>query len=157
MKYLPLVWAAFRRHTTESLLTFLVLTIAFTLFSSMIALRDAYERAIAVNRMDRLLVNARFCCGGLSLARRDEIARIPGVQGTAALQWVFGFHQEPAMDVGVLMLDQAGIAALPELRLTSEHWKRMAATPAGVFFSRTQAAQWHVKAGDTFIIQTLGG
>ena len=56
MKYLPLVWAAFRRHTTESLLTFLVLTIAFTLFSSMIALRDAYERAITVNRMDRLAV-----------------------------------------------------------------------------------------------------
>ena len=157
MKYLPLVWAAFRRHTTESLLTFLVLTIAFTLFSSMIALRDAYERAITVNRMDRLLVNARFCCGGLSLARRDEVARIPGVQGVAALQWVFGFHQQPDMQVGALMLDQAGFAALSELHLTPEHWKQIAAKPAGVFFSRTQAAQWQVKTGDTFIIQTAGG
>src|SRR3954468_10660186 len=148
MKYLPLVWAAFRRHTTESLLTFLVLTIAFPLFSSMIALRDAYERAITVNRMDRLLVNARFCCGGLSLARRDEVARIPGVKGVAALQWVFGFHQQPDMQVGALMLDQAGFAALPELHVTPEHWKRMAAKPAGVFFSRTQAAKRQVKTGD---------
>ncbi|MEJ0040365.1 MAG: hypothetical protein WDO68_30805 [Gammaproteobacteria bacterium] len=31
MKYLPLVWAAFRRHATETLLTRLILTIAFTL------------------------------------------------------------------------------------------------------------------------------
>jgi putative ABC transport system permease protein len=157
MKYLPLVWAAFRRHTTESLLTFLVLTIAFTLFSSMVALRGAYERAITVNRMDRLHISARFGWGGLSLARRDEIARMPGVQGAAAFQWIFGFHQEPSMRVGVLMLDQAGAAAIPELHLTPEHWKQMAAKPTGVFFSRTQAAEWHVKAGDTFLIQTPGG
>lgn len=157
MKYFPLVWAAFRRHTTESLLTLLVLTIAFTLFSSMVALRAAYEQAITANRMDRLLVNQRFCCGGLNTARRDEITRIPGVQGAAALQWVFGFHQEPSLRVGVVMLDQAGAAALPELRLTPEHWKQMAATPAGLFFSRTQAAEWKVKAGDRFVIQSPGG
>jgi putative ABC transport system permease protein len=157
MKYLPLVWAAFRRHTTESLLTVVVLTIAFTLFSSMVSLRDAYERAITVNRMDRLHISARFGGGGLSLARRDEIARMPGVRGAAAFQWIFGFHQERSMRVGVLMLDQAGAAAIPELNLTPGHWKQMAAQPTGVFFSRTQAAKWHVKAGDTFLIQTPGG
>ena len=154
MKYLPLVWAAFRRHTTESLLTFLVLTIAFTLFSSMVALKSAYERAITVNRMDRLLVTNRFCCRGLSLPRRDEIARMPGVRGVMALQWVFGFHQQPSMEVGITMLDAAGIAAIPELPLTPAHWKEMAAKPTGVFFTRTQAAQWNVKAGDTFAVQT---
>jgi putative ABC transport system permease protein len=154
MAYLPLVWAALRRHTTESLLTFLVLTIAFTLFSSMIALNAAYERAITVNRMDRLLINARFVGPGLKITRRDEIARIPGVRGVAALNWVFGYHQEPSRQVGILMIDEAGITALPELRLTPEHWKQLAAKPAGVFFSRTQAAKWNVKAGDTFIVQT---
>ncbi len=76
--------------------------------------------------MDRLLVTDRFCCTGLNIARRDEITRMPGVQGAAALQWVCGFHQEPSMRVGVLMLDQASTAALPELRLTPEHWKQMA-------------------------------
>jgi len=44
MRYLPLVWAAFRRHTTESLRTLLVLTVAFTLFSAMLALRAAYGK-----------------------------------------------------------------------------------------------------------------
>jgi putative ABC transport system permease protein len=154
MKYLPLVWAAFRRHTTESLLTFLVLTIAFTLFSSMVALKAAYDQAINVNRMDRLLVTARFCCTELNIARRDEITRMPGVQGAAALQWVFGFHQEPSMQVGITMLDQTGIAAIPELPLTAEHWKQLAAKPTGVFFTRTEAAKWNVRVGDTFPVQT---
>ena len=156
MKYLPLVWAAFRRHTTESLLTFLVLTIAFTLFSSMVALNAAYDQAIKVTRMDRLLVADRFCCTGLNIARRDEITRIPGVRGAMALQWVFGFHQDPSMQVGVSMLDQAGMAAIPELSLTPEHWKQMAAKPTGVFFTRTEAAKWNVKPGDTFPVQTPG-
>src|SRR5262249_52383794 len=85
-----------------------------------------------------------------------EITRIPGVQGAAAFQWLWGFHEEASKQLGVLMLDQAGAAALPELRLTPEHWKQMAAKPAGLFFSRTQAAKWNVKAGDAFVLQTPG-
>lgn len=154
MKYLPLVWAAFRRHTTESLLTFLVLTIAFTLFSSMVALKAAYERAIDVNPMDRLLVTDRFCCTGLSIARRDEIAQIPGVRGVAALQWVFGSYQEPSRQVGISMIDPAGIAAIPEWRLTPDHWQQLSAKRSGVLFSRKEAAKWNVKAGDIFPVQT---
>ncbi len=153
MKYLPLVWAAFRRHTTESLLTLLVLTIAFTLLSSMVALKTAYNDAISVNRMDRLLVTARFSGRGLSIARRDEITRIPGVRGAMAVQWVWGFHQEPSMEIGVSMIDQEGIAAIPELPLTPEHWKQMAAKPTGVFFTRKEAAKWNVKTGDVFPVQ----
>jgi putative ABC transport system permease protein len=154
VKYFPLVWAAFRRHTTESLLTFLVLTVAFTLFSAMVALRAAYDRAIEVNRMDRLLVSARFCCTGLNIARRAEIESIPGVHGTALIQGVFGFHQEPSMRVGVWTIDGGTIAAIPELRLTPEHWKKLQATPNGLLFTRTQAAKWNVKAGDVFPVKT---
>jgi putative ABC transport system permease protein len=154
MKYLPLVWAAFRRHTTESLLTFVVLTIAFTLFSSMVALKAAYDYAINVNPMDRLFVFERFCCTGLSIGHRNELAHIQGVKGVAVLQYVFGFRQDPSNDVGIWMIDDGNIAAIPELRLTQDHWKQMKAKPAGAFFSRTQAAKWNVKAGDTFIIQT---
>src|SRR5262245_1847953 len=139
MKYLPLVWAAFRRHTIESLLTFLVLTVAFTLFSAMVALSAAYDHAIEVNRMDRLRIGARFCCTGLNISQRDEIERIPGVRGVAVIQGVFGFHQEPSMRVGVWTLDEGTIAAIPELRLTPADWKQLKNTPTGLLFTRTQA------------------
>lgn len=154
MKYLPLVWAAFRRHTIESLLTFLVLTVAFTLFSSMVALKGAYDEAIDAARMDRLLITDRFCCPGINIGRRDEITRIPGVTGAALLQGVFGFNQEPSRQVGVWMMDDATMSALPELRLTPAQWKQLEESPNGILFSRTQAAKWNVKAGDTFVVQT---
>ena len=41
MRYLFLVWAAVWRSRTESFLTFLALTVAFTLFGSMLAHRDS--------------------------------------------------------------------------------------------------------------------
>jgi putative ABC transport system permease protein len=154
MKYLPLVWAAFRRHATESLLTFLVLTIAFALFSSMVALKRAYDAAIENTRMDRLLVTERFCCKGLNIGRRAELMRIPGVRGVAVLQGVSGFYKERGAQITVWLLDAETIAAIPELRLDGEHWKRLQETRDGLFFARKQAEQWRVKAGDSFIIQT---
>jgi putative ABC transport system permease protein len=154
MGYLPLVWAAFRRHTTESLLTFLVLTVAFTLFSAMVALRAAYDHAIQVNRMDRLHVSARFCCTGLNVAHRGEIEGIPGVRGVGLIQGVYGFFQEPSRRVGVWTIDGGTIAALPELRLTQANWKQLQDTPNGLLFTRTQAAKWNVKAGDVFPIRS---
>jgi len=154
MRYLPLVWAAFRRHTTESLLTFLVLTVAFTLFGAMLALRAAYDHAIEVNRMDRLFVTARFCCTGLNIAHRAEIERMPGVRGVGLIDALLGFHQEPSMQLGVWMIDAGTIAAIPELRLTPEDWKLLQATPNGLLFTRTLAAIWKVKAGDAFPVKT---
>jgi putative ABC transport system permease protein len=154
MKYLPLVWAAFRRHTAESLLTFLVLTVAFTLFSSMVALRAAYDHAIEVNRMDRLIIHARFCCTGINIAHRAEIERIPGVRGAGLIEGVWGFYQEPSMDVGVWTIDGGTIAAIPELRLTAANWKQLQDTPNGLLFTRTQAAKWNVKVGDVFPVKS---
>lgn len=154
MRYFPLVWAALRRHTTESLLTFVVFTVAFALFSAMVALRAAYDHAIEVNRMDRLLVSARFCCAALRVARRAEIERIPGVRGVGLLQGVFGFYQEPAKRVGVWTIDDGTIAAFPELRLTPAHWKALQDTQNGLLFTRTQATKWQVKAGDPFPVKT---
>jgi putative ABC transport system permease protein len=153
MRYLPLVWAALRRHSTESLLTFLVLTVAFTLFSAMLALRATYDHAIAVTRMDRLTVSARFCCAGLRSARRAELGRIRGVRGVGLVEGVQGYYQEPSQTVGVWAVDGETMAAFPELHLRPEDWKRMQGTRRGLLFTRTQAAKWNVKAGDLFPIK----
>src|SRR4051812_36082248 len=114
VKYLPLVWAAFRRHTTESLLTFLVITVAFTLFGAMVALKAAYVSWLDTNPLDRLLVTERFYRLGLTIGVRDQIARISGVTGTAVVQGVWGYRQDPSNQVGIYTLDGGTIAALPE-------------------------------------------
>jgi putative ABC transport system permease protein len=134
----------------------LVLTVTFTLFSAMVALRSAYDHAIEVNRMDRLMVSARFCCTALHIARRAEIQRIPGVLGVGLVQGVFGYFQEPSRGVGVWTIDEDTIAAFPELRLTATHWKQLQDTRNGLLFTRSEAAKWHVKAGDPFPVKTFG-
>jgi hypothetical protein len=65
MKYVPLVWAAFRSHTTESLLTLVVITIAFTLVGTMVGLKVAYE--VRHSRSPRS-VSARFRSAGALLS-----------------------------------------------------------------------------------------
>lgn len=154
MKYFPLVWAAIRRRTTESLLTVLVITIAFTLFGTMVGLKVAYENALNANRLDRLLVTERFCCTMLAIGLREQLTALPGVIGAGIIQPLYGYHQEPSQDVGVTMVDEAMVSALPELRLTADHWKQLAATPTGLFFSRKEAQKWNVKSGDTFFVNT---
>jgi len=154
MKYLPLVWAAFRRRTTESLLTLVVVTIGFTLFGTMVGLKVAYENALNANRLDRLLVLERFCCTMLTLGLREQLTSLPGVVGAGIIQPLYGYHQEPSQEIGITMVDEPMVIALPELRLTVDHWKQLAATPTGLFFSRKEARKWNVKPGDTFFVNT---
>jgi putative ABC transport system permease protein len=154
MKYFPLVWAAFRRHTIESWLTLVVITIAFTLVGTMVGLKVAYENALNAHRLDRLLVTDRFCCTSLAIGLREQLIRIPGVTGSGIIQPLFGYHEEPSNEIGITMVDEPTVSALPELRLTADHWKQLEATPTGVFFSRTEALKWHVKSGDTFFVNT---
>jgi putative ABC transport system permease protein len=154
VKYLPLVWAALRRHPAESLLTFLVLTVAFTLFGSMVGLKVAYDEALHTIRMDRLLVTDRFCCPGLTIGMREQLAKIPGVEGVGLLQMLFAYHQEPDRFLDITMVDEATVRAISELQLTEKHWKELEATPTGLFFSRTEATKWNVKRGDTFMAST---
>jgi putative ABC transport system permease protein len=154
VKYLPLVWAALRRHTAESILTFLVLTVAFTLFGSMVGLKVAYDQVLNTIRMDRLLVTDRFCCPGLTIGMREQLAKIPGVDGVGLLQILFGYHQEPDRDVGITWVDEGTVRAISELQLREKHWKELEATRTGLFFSRTEATKWNVKRGDTFTVST---
>lgn len=155
MKYLPLVWSAFRRHTIESLLTFLVIVVAFTLFGSMVALKAAYEHAINVNRMDRMVVFERFATRGLPFGLREQLLRIDGVRGVGLIMGIWGYHQDPARGIGVYLLDGETVSAIPELRLTPEHWKALDATPNGLFFARTEAEKWTVKLGDAFPVKAF--
>ena len=154
VKYLPFVWAAFRRHTTESLLTLFVVTIAFTLFGTMVGLKVAYENALDANRLDRLLVTDRFCCTSLAIGLREQLTRIPGVTGAGLIQPLYGYHEEPSRTIGITMVDDATVTALPELRLIAAHWKQLKATPTGLFFWRKDARTWNVKSGDTFFVST---
>lgn len=150
MKYLPLIWCAIWRNRTESLLTLLALTVAFTLFGSMIALNAAYDRVLGAVPMDRLYVLCAFRCPGLPTGQAAELARVPGVTGVGYLDWLDGYHQDRTHRVSIDMVDAGMRHAWSELSLSPVDWALLQATPTGLFFSRKAAAVWHVKTGDPF-------
>jgi putative ABC transport system permease protein len=150
MKFLPLLWSAICRNRTESLLTLLGLTVAFTLFGSMVALNAAYGRVLGAVRMDRLYVLCAFRCPGLPIGPSAQLARVPGVTGVGYLDWLNGYHQERSRRIGIYMVDAGMRRGWSELSLSPAEWDLLEATPTGLFFSRKAAALWHVRKEDTF-------
>jgi len=162
MKYLPLIWSALRRKPVETVLVWLAVTAAFTLFGLMAGLHVTYDHLIAGARMDRLDVNARFPFASsrgalLPIALREQIARIPGVSAVASYYWLWGYYRNPHNVARVIAVDRHMRAAWSELPLTSAQWDRLLATPTGVFVSRQPAARLDLQAGGKFPVIAAPG
>lgn len=125
------------------------------LFGLMAGLHVTYDHMVATSRMDRLDVNTRFPVAAphgilLPIALRDQIERIPGVSAVGSYYWLWGYYQDPHKRARVIAVDRNMRAAWSELPLTSAQWKRLFATPTGVFVSQEPAARLGLAAGDTF-------
>src|ERR1700750_309334 len=64
MRFLPLVWAALRRKPVRSILVFLSVTVAFTLFGLMIGLSDTLHLMEKRAHPDRIWTFPRFDISG---------------------------------------------------------------------------------------------
>jgi putative ABC transport system permease protein len=153
VKYFPLIWSAIWRKPTEAVLVWLAVIASFTLFGLMVGLHASYDRVIATARLDRIYVNQRFPSASpvdvlLPISVRDEIARVEGVSAVASAYYLWGYYQNPNKRARVRAFDEQMRFAWPELPLTTAQWNQLAATPAGLFVSRSPAARLGVKTGD---------
>jgi putative ABC transport system permease protein len=157
VKFVPLVWAALNRNRTETALTLVALTLAFTLFAAMAALDAAYQNAIDANPPNSLSVACRFeCSHGLPYGYREQIARIPGVVAVGASGRMGGYHNERSQRVSVYFVDSDFRSAYRELQLIFDdaQWQALQTNRSGLYFSRSAAARWNVKPGDSFTLAT---
>ncbi|MDE2263793.1 MAG: ABC transporter permease, partial [Gammaproteobacteria bacterium] len=60
MKYLPLVWAGIWRKRGRTILIFLQVAVAFTLFGVLQGIKTGADHAIASARADLLIVHSRL-------------------------------------------------------------------------------------------------
>ncbi|HEV2702632.1 MAG TPA: ABC transporter permease [Steroidobacteraceae bacterium] len=156
MRFLPLVWAAIWRHRAESLLTIFALSVAFTLFGSMLALNTAYESAIRDARMDRLFVTRRFDGpASLPLGYRGQLSRIPGVTAVGGQIWFGGRERDLQHAITVMFVDEGMRAAWPELPLSQADWRALDAMPSGIFLTRKAAARRDVRTGGIVTLNTV--
>ncbi len=149
MKYLPLIWAALWRKPARTILTFVSVVVGFTLFGITMGLGAGFRHLADTARADRIYVATRNG-GSLTLAQRDQIMRLSGVKHVGVFGVVAGYHQAPANNVAVLMLDEEMRQVFSELPVSAGLWRRMDETQNGIILSRTLAARYGVRTGDAF-------
>jgi putative ABC transport system permease protein len=157
VKLLPLVWAALWRNRTESILTFVALSVGFTLFGVMVSLNSAYQRAIDDTRLDRLIISCAFDCGNLPSGYAEPIARIPGVTAVGGELLYGGWEQDKLRPITVTFMDDGIRRAWPELPMSASDWRALDTFPSGVFLSRQAAGRRHVSVGATITLNQFPG
>src|SRR6201989_80204 len=90
MRFLPLVWAALRRKPVRSILGFLSVTVAFTLFGLMIGLNATLEVVLSRAHADRVWVGTRFDTAAFPIAVGKRVAGLPGVRDSPVMNYVPG-------------------------------------------------------------------
>jgi putative ABC transport system permease protein len=156
MKYFPLIWAALWRKPAEFILTLLSVTAAFTLFGMMIGFDASVAHLVQVSRPDILYVYPRFSSGGVPLAYRDQILRLPGVAKIGVVGSIPGaYYQDRKNRFFIRMIDEGWTEIMPAwFPITPARWHQLQASPSGVFISRVIAERFHLKPGDAFPVLT---
>jgi putative ABC transport system permease protein len=105
VKYFPLVWAALRRKPVRTLVTFLSVTVAFTLFGLMIGLNDTLHQIEARARADRIWTVGRFNNFAMPITVARKVASLPGIKRVSVMSYLNGYVGDLKDPSGALMAD----------------------------------------------------
>jgi putative ABC transport system permease protein len=152
MKYLPLVWAALRRKPVRTLVTFLSVTVAFTLFGLMIGLNATLDLMQERARADRIWVMPRFDNIGMPVTVARAIAQLPGVKKVTVMSYLQGYVGDPKNRAFMAFFDDEYGRIFPEWGPSLEQWDIIRHDRTAIIMSRLQAERFGKKAGDIFTI-----
>ena len=103
MKYLPLIWSGIWRKTGRTILIFLQVAVAFSLFGVLQGLKAGVEHVVARARADILLVHGSLGLGdAIPLAAKQQIAEVPGVRAVIPVGLFMGTYQKPDQKIGLV-------------------------------------------------------
>lgn len=115
MKYLPLVWAALRRKPIRTVITFLSVTVAFTLFGLMIGLSATMDIMAEKARADRIWTMARFDSpDGVPVTIARRIEQVPGIKRVTVMNFVPGYVGDPKNQAGIMFIDDVYGTIFPD-------------------------------------------
>ena len=152
MKYLPLIWAALRRKPVRTIVTFLSVTVAFTLFGLMIGLNATMDLMEQRGHADRIWTVPRFDNDGLSLAVARRIATLPGVKKVTVMSYLGGYVVDPKNRIFVWLSDREFGSIFADWQPTAQQWDAIHQDRSAVVMSRRMAALHHKKVGDILTV-----
>jgi putative ABC transport system permease protein len=151
LKYLPLIWAALRRKPTRTIVTFLSVTVAFTLFGLMIGLNATLDYMQKKAHADRIWSVARFETTGLPISIAHKIGELPGIKKYSVMTYLNGYVGDPKNRTGVLFFDDEYGNIFPD-QVPPEQADLIRHDRSAVVMNRAAAQALHKKAGDRFTI-----
>jgi putative ABC transport system permease protein len=104
MKYLPLIWSGLWRKPGRTVLIFLQVAVAFTLFGVLQGLKTGVEHAVAAARADLLIVHSRlsYIMQPLPLGLLEQIRGVPGVKVAIPVELNGATYQKPTERIGIV-------------------------------------------------------
>ena len=106
MKYFPLVWAALRRKPVRTIITFLSVMVAFTLFGLMLGINATLDIMVEKARADRIWTLQRFENPlGMPVTIAKRIAQMPEVKRLSVMSFAGGYVGDPKNGFSIIFLD----------------------------------------------------
>ena len=152
MRFLPLVWAALRRKPVRSILTFLSVGVAFSLFGLMIGLNATLDLLIQKANENRVWVNPRFDNAGLPIAVAKRVAALPGVSNSTVMFYLPGYIADPKNRTFITLVDGQYGRVYPDWGVAPAQWAMIAKQRNAVVMNRKEAQLLHKKVGDMLTV-----
>jgi putative ABC transport system permease protein len=156
MRYLPLVWAGIWRKRGRTILIFLQVAVAFTLFGVLQGLKTSVDHVVAAARADLLIVHGRLGFGvPLPVGMLGQIRSVPGVKEAIAVDLSIGTYQNPNQLVGLVAIrpDEGWLSAFT-FTISPSYVKAFRATRTGILLNAELAKKYGWKIGDRIPLMT---
>jgi len=151
MKYLPLVWAGIWRKRGRTILIFLQVAVAFTLFGVLQGLKTGVEHAIAAARADLLIVHARegLFSAPLPVGMLETIRSVPGVAVAIPVDLTGATYQKPDQQMALVAIrPDSGWMSAFTYTIPAAYEKAFRATRTGILVNARLAKKYRWKIGD---------
>jgi putative ABC transport system permease protein len=156
VKYLPLVWSGIWRKRGRTILIFLQVAVAFTLFGVLQGLKTGVDQAIAAARADLLIVHSRLSMGvPLPIGILEQIRSVPGVTEAIPVDLSLATYQNPRQQVVLVALrpDKGWLSAFT-YTISPAYVNAFRATRTGILVRAELARKYGWKIGDRIPLMT---
>jgi putative ABC transport system permease protein len=157
VKYLPLIWAGIWRKRGRTILIFLQVAVAFTLFGVLQGLKTGVDHAIEAARADLLIVHSRLGLFSMPLpvGMLETIRSVPGVAVAIPVDLRGGTYQKPDQQVGIVAIrpDDGWLSAFT-YTVSPAYAKAFRATRTGILVNVVLAKKYGWKIGDHIPLMT---
>ena len=157
VKYLPLIWAAIWRKRGRTILIFLQVAVAFTLFGVLQGLKSGVDHAIAAARADLLIVHSRLglFSAPLPVGMLETIRSVPGVAEAVPVDLTGATYQKPDQQLALVAIrpDSDWMSAFT-YTIPSAYDRAFRATRTGILVNAQLARKYHWKIGDRIPLMT---